>query len=100
MPIPEELWSEAVSLAREFGLKTIAQGLPLDYGALKRHLAASSEEAPAFIEIAPAQAHAAAEPLPAVVEITRPDGARMVMRLPGLAPVDIAGLAASFCGGR
>jgi len=99
MPIPDELWAQAVSLAGEHGLRSIARDLPLDYGALKKRLDLAPSVPPpslAFIEI---PASTPPEPRDAVVEITRPDGARLLIRLPGRGPLDVAGLAASFCGG-
>ena len=100
MAIPDELWMEAVSLANEYGIKEIAQGLPLDRGALKRHIRLyAEEEAPTFIELRPPQAPSSAEAPVAIVEVTRRDGARMVMRLPGFASLDVASLTASFCEG-
>ncbi len=102
MPIPEELWAQAVSLAGEHGLRSIARGLPLDYGALKKRLDLAPPAAPgspAFIELPSMEPLEVHEPRDAVVEITRPDGARMLIRLPGRGQLDVAGLAASFCGG-
>ena len=99
MPIPVELWAQAVSLAGEHGLRSIALGLPLDYGALKKRVDLAPSAAPrslTFVEIPSAEPPELCE---AVVEITRPDGARLLIRLPGRGPLDVAGLAASFCGG-
>ena len=68
-PIPEELWSAAIAVARRDGVNPTAIALRLDGGKLKRRMAAagrSSRKAPpaAFVELlAPSQAHAGA-PLP------------------------------------
>ncbi len=84
-PIPDELWREAVQLARAHGVSFVARALRLEYYALKRHLEASlpspgpaSQVIPAFIEIAMPPRPAAAE---CFVEMERPDGGRMRVRL-------------------
>ena len=38
MPIPEELWARAVALAGKHGVGSLARGLPLDHGALKKRV--------------------------------------------------------------
>ena len=104
-PMPEELWNSAVCLARRHGLYPIAKGLPVDYGALKMRLAGAetgeSEEvpgAPGFVEIDPAPLLGASEFVGAVVELSRPDGAQMVIRLGQRETLDVTSLSAAFCG--
>ncbi len=102
MPIPGELWAQAVSLAGVHGLRLIARGLPLDYGALKKRLELTPPMAPhstTFIELPSMEPPEVHEPHDAVVEITRADGARLLIRLLGQGQLDVAGLTASFCGG-
>ena len=83
-PIPEELWRDAVQLARAHGINLVARALRLEYYALKRHVNASvppgqpSGALQAFIEVA--------MPIPAappdyLVEMMRPDGGQMRVRL-------------------
>ena len=45
-PIPESLWAAAVELAKEHGVFRTAQVLYLEYGKLKRLLAASDSRPP------------------------------------------------------
>jgi len=60
-PIPEELWGEAVALARTHGVNRTAQALHLSYASLKQRLDASvhTETAtapppkPTFVELIP-----------------------------------------------
>ena len=65
-PIPDELWSAAIAVARRDGVNPTAVALRLDGGKLKRRMAAagrSSRKAPpaAFVELlAPGQAHSGA----------------------------------------
>ncbi|HEX4135394.1 MAG TPA: hypothetical protein VHY84_12345 [Bryobacteraceae bacterium] len=58
-PIPGELWSAAVELARKNGVTQTAAELHLDGGKLKRLMVAkatSGKSAPAFVELLPPQA--------------------------------------------
>jgi hypothetical protein len=65
-PIPDELWSAAIAIARRDGVNPTAVALRLDGGKLKRRMAAagrSSRKAPpaAFVELlAPSQSHSGA----------------------------------------
>jgi hypothetical protein len=62
-PIPDELWSAAIAVARRHGVNPTAVALHLDGGKLKRRMAASgrsSRKAPpaAFVEwLAPSHPH-------------------------------------------
>lgn len=105
-PMPEELWEAAAALGRRHGAYVIARGLPVDYGALKQRVdgptagdAGESTGRRAFVDLSPAQLLGGADGAGPVVELARPDGARMVVRLPGGALVDVARLAAAFYGG-
>jgi hypothetical protein len=54
-PMPAALWAAAVDRARRHGLAATARSLGLDYGALKRHLAAGGAgppaAAPTFVDL-------------------------------------------------
>ena len=102
MPIPEELWARAVALAGKHGVGSLARGLPLDHGALKKRVeraVSAAPRSPAFIELPSMEPLEIRGSRDAVVEITRPDGARLLIRLPRQEQLDVAGLAASFFGG-
>ena len=68
-PLPEEMWTVAVELARRHGLYRTARALPIDYVNLRKRLngAAPSTVAarPEFVEVlvAPAQSGACVEVL-------------------------------------
>jgi len=99
--MPEDLWGAAVVLARKHGLYRIARGLPVDYGALKMRVdrRGASDVATRqadFIELTAARFGVSSEPPVFEVEVTDPDGARMVVRLPGTAAVDVVGLVGAF----
>lgn len=82
-PMPEALWREAAQLAQAHGIHPIACALRLEYYALKRHVdGARRPEAtaqPAFVEVSVCPSAPAPD---CVVEMERPDGARMRVRLP------------------
>lgn len=80
--MPSDLWEDAARLAQIHGINPIARALRLDYHALKRHMQAAQRlegvSRPAFVEVS------LSPPLPAsdcVVELERPDGARMRVQL-------------------
>lgn len=94
--MPTALWDAAVAAARRHGLYPTAQGLRVDYGALKKHLdAADSDQAraaTAFVELVPERPMTPADPVGCVVERTGPAGSTR-MRVTGLAPSELMTLA-------
>ena len=92
-PIPAAVWAAAVVLARQHGVYSMARALPIDYGALKAHVARAdgvTEVAgpPTFVELA------AVTPPPGpecVIEFDVPPG-RPSLRVRGLALADIVEL--------
>ncbi|MFT4626615.1 MAG: hypothetical protein ACI8PZ_005292 [Myxococcota bacterium] len=109
--MPEELWAEAVALARRLGAYPVAQGLRLNYGRLKRRLVAlevpqlgtngPADPAPLrFLELPTAAPVGNARcPVPvAEVELARADGARVTIRLAGEPALDLAHLSEAFFG--
>ena len=82
-PIPAALWREAACLARTHGLNPIARALRLEYYSLKRQLAAvlaaGAAVQPAFVEVAVVPELARSPEC--AVELERPDGARMRVRV-------------------
>jgi hypothetical protein len=121
-PMPEALWSEAARLANEYGVCRIARELRLGYAGLKQRvegLAAHSRATASgtsatsttrFLELMGSEWLATALPAarsqmnPAfpdprtVLELQRPDGVHLTLRLAGSAAVDMAELVASFLG--
>ncbi|MGH7208152.1 MAG: hypothetical protein ACREIL_02085 [Nitrospiraceae bacterium] len=87
-PLPDELWREAADLARAHGIHPVARALNLAYYDLKRHAEAVR---PAFVEVSVCPPAATAE---RIVEMERPDGARMKVRCAG--PGDLVALSESF----
>ncbi len=98
-PIPDGIWAGAVALARQHGLYEVARALPIDYGALKRHLAAADRtavppERSQFVELTPMRPTACDD---CVIEV---DGPRSTvrLRLHGIALADLARLSRAITG--
>ena len=99
-PIPAAVWAAAVVLARQHGVYPMARALPIDYGALKAHVARAdglTEVAgpPTFVELAAVTPHPGPE---CVIEFDAPTG-RPHVRVRGLALADIVALTRAL-GGR
>ena len=103
--MPEELWTEAVSLADELGPYRIARDLGVSYETLRnrmeREAAAGAVLAagPAgFVEVQGAELLRDDGPFCAVVELSDADGARLTLRLADKGSFDALALAAAFWG--
>ncbi len=97
--IPEQLWSQAVQLANEFGLYRTSNTLRLDYATLKRRAGACDEPAAkprvrrGFVEVA--------GPMPATlggctIEIEGPKGQKLRLELPSVDPALLTSIARGF----
>lgn len=111
--MPETLWNEAASMARELGINRVARALGLGFDPLKRRAGAvsaqgrrrrSGVDAPvlaartAFVEVKGlAQVSPAAVGQETVVEVVACDGARLSIRLK-CASADVAALIHAFRG--
>lgn len=98
-PMPKPLWDEAVALAQLLGIAPVARRLGLGYASLQQRLPSPPLPKPTFVELQPAL------PPPAtssgvVVEVIEPDGARLTLRLPPGAPLDLASVLRAFAGRR
>ncbi|HEX2941431.1 MAG TPA: hypothetical protein VHO91_10310 [Rhodopila sp.] len=105
--LPDELWREAVELARTYGINPTARALRLDYYSLKKRLIVEAGEdqrtakppaevhrAPEFLEILPGG-------LPAqrpqcVVEIEEAGGVKLRIHLQGGDFPDVAAITRAF----
>jgi hypothetical protein len=79
-PIPESIWADAVTVARQWGLYQTARALPIHYGGLKRHLEAADRAAgpgarAEFVELRAMHPNADG---PCVIEL---DGVRTTVRI-------------------
>ena len=93
--MPEGLWRAAARLAEKHGLNRVAAPLRLDYYNLKRWVeegtrrASASVPKPTFVEVRPAAA-----PAGSVLELEKPGGKKLTLRLS--APLDVVALAEAF----
>ena len=102
-PIPEALWGEAVTLARQYGVNRTAQALRLNYASLKQRLDASVHTEPAvapppqqtFVELISPVAAGMAE---CTVELERPGEAVLRIHLKSASLPDVEVLARMFWG--
>ncbi len=98
-PIPEKLWTAAVSLTADFSISQISKQLALDYSALKRRVGiekkdgAISMSPPDFIEVNLEPPAAAPE---CIVEMQDILGAKMRMHFRGKTDFDLLELAKAF----
>ena len=85
-PIPDALWTAAVTAARRHGLYATSRSLRLDYAVLKKRMHAAAERvgaaAPTFVELAPLPPLTSA--CDCVIEIEAPGGGRMRVQVKGV----------------
>jgi hypothetical protein len=97
--IPEDIWVNAVTLARQVGLGKTARALRLDYYALKKRLESGGNRhlpkrpCPAFIELIPPMSNALPE---CIVEFEYPGGAKMRFQFNGKKVPELSERAGSF----
>jgi hypothetical protein len=98
-PIPENLWTAAVSLTAKHSISQIAKELVLDYSTLKNRAAIKKKDAavsanpPDFIEVNLEPPATAAE---CIVEMQDLRGAKMRMHFRGKTDFDLLQLAKAF----
>lgn len=96
--MPEELWREAVAVAREEGLYATSRALRVDYSRLKERLSttvtasAVDGQAAGFMELDLGQLRGGGT---VVVELSDRDGSRMRVEV-AAAVVDVTGLVRTF----
>ena len=92
-PMPAALWAAAIALAREHGLYTTTRALRVDYGSLKKRLAAAAAgrvPAPAFVELPPAVGPSGLGPC--VIDLEAPRGGRLRIEVTGVTGADLVAL--------
>ncbi len=105
--MPEELWVEAVEVARKHGIWKVSNAVRCSYESLKVRVERLEPPAPApavdaaagagFVSVAPPQQiFGSLEPMATEVEMVAVDGARLVVRVEGREGLDVAGLARAF----
>jgi hypothetical protein len=103
--MPEDLWAEAVSLARSEGAYAVARDLQLSYGTLRKRLERAtrpgrprrSSAAPrGFVEVGGGELLGSLAAGGSVIELMRSDGAKLVVRLSGTEALDVVALSEAF----
>jgi hypothetical protein len=101
--MPGELWEAAVAAARDHGIWAVSRALRVNYESLRSRVEGKprtgrgeASGAVGFVELDGARALGAPEREAATVELSRPDGARLTMRLEGRGALDLLGLAEAF----
>lgn len=75
--MPEELWSAAVSLAREFGVHPVSKTVEVSYSRLKKLVDGPLQKTVQFVEVSSGRAVVGVE-----IEVIRADGCRMYVHNP------------------
>jgi hypothetical protein len=97
--IPEDLWLEAASVAKGYGVYQVSRRLGLDYNALKRRTEESSPRSPQqdsacqFVEIDMKEAPMMNDCL---IELESGGRERMTIRLPRADPADVQAWMTTF----
>ena len=111
-PMPKELWAEAATLGREFGIYPVARDLNLHYGRLKSLVmgkrpsrSKETEGEVGFMELRAVKVQGTSESLVAEgtafvteVELIKPDGMILRARQSGPERADLAGMLSACCG--
>jgi hypothetical protein len=98
-PIPKNIWTGAVALARQHGLYQTARALPINYGALKQHLETADGTGGAavrsgFVEFKPMNPPAGDD---SVIEVEGPR-TMVRLRLHGVTLSDLVRLSRALAG--
>ena len=103
-PMPADLWTEAVSLARREGTYSTARALGVDFESLARRVAevragaeGGATRSSGFVELSGAQLLGTAVASGPVVEMSDGDGVRLTIQLTGGTPLDVVGVVQGFC---
>ncbi len=104
--MPKDLWSEATTLACVHGVYRISQALSLNFDSLRKRVEVAKESGPegassrGFVEVDPQQFSDPCGIKQTVVELSRADGTRLVVRTSGPDSLDVLGLAEIVMGRR
>jgi hypothetical protein len=110
-PMPEELWDEAVKLARVFGVYVISRDLRLNYARLKERVETETtgdderdghdaDDSIAFVEVGLGSIPEKASRDEVVVEVRSADGSEMTIRLPSQMSMDVGDWVGAFVARR
>ena len=93
MPIPAEVWKEAIKLARQLSVGQVSRRLRLDHTKLKRLTEKPGETKPApmatFLEFQSSEFTPATSTLSCALELESASGGLMRAKLEGVSPSDL-----------
>ena len=98
-PMPEELWTPAVQMAKQLGVWRVARELGLSYESLRRRVeekTSRTEATMGFVEVRGADLMAETAADGTMIELSATDGIRLVVRLGRGAMVDPLALIAAL----
>lgn len=97
--MPEELWWAATEVARLHGVWFVSRSVGVNYERLRERVESVEEhvdDTGGFVELDTSARFGTGESAEAVVELSRPDGASVKLRIPGVMGFDVIGLARVF----
>lgn len=102
-PMPSRLWKAAIALAETHGVYRISQALQINYDSLKKRVhresqecLTESDESSGFVELGSVGFIHPASQSNVEVEMSKPDGSRMSIRVSGVENVAIASMIEDF----
>lgn len=100
--MPEDLWQAAVALVEEHGMWRVSRALRVRYEGLKSRKSPPEagpgrEDASGFVDLTSVLGSSRSERAATMVELSRPDGARLSLRFDGGDGVDLQSLVRAFC---
>jgi hypothetical protein len=103
--MPAELWEEAAELAHELGVNRVREAAGLNYESLRRRVPGNEEPgsggaATEFVELPGISPPGAPASCACTIEIERPDGARLTIRVEHETAFDLGQVVAAFAGNR
>ncbi len=105
-PMPAELWEAVVALTEQRGVYPVARAMSLNHNRLRLRVLEAGRaevrsrptlEQTSFVELRAAQVFDLPESPRTEVEMSRPDGARVSIRLGGTQTLDMSALTSAFC---
>lgn len=98
--MPEVLWTAAARAADTHGVWAVSRALRVNYESLKGRVERLPSRGPSsqtrFVELDPASWIAGTPASTVVIELSRPDGATLTVRLQGQGTPDLTELARAF----
>lgn len=79
--LPSAVWAQAVKLGRRYSVKEVAEGIGVSDKSIYKHMRSKTKVQAAFCEIKPVPTAALEVGEPVSIELRRPDGSELRLRL-------------------